>query len=143
MNIQERLATLDRIRKFSRLMDTAFRIPGTPFRFGWDPIIGLIPGLGDVIDTVFSAYLIFLAAQFGLPKGTLGWMVFNVSLEAIVGSFPLIGDAFDAYYKSNIRNLALLEQHLQAVEPELEAATQLSSQPVAEGKQVLPVSTSR
>ena len=123
MNTQERLATLDRIRRFSRLMDTAFRIPGTPFRFGWDPIIGLIPGLGDVIDTAFSAYLIFLAARFGLPKGVLGWMVFNISLEAIVGAIPLIGDAFDAYYKSNIRNLALLEQHLQVTEPELEAAT--------------------
>jgi hypothetical protein len=120
MNTLDRLATLDRIRKFSRLMDTAFRIPGTPFRFGWDPIIGLIPGLGDVIDTVFSAYLIFLATRFSLPKGVLGWMVFNVGLEAIVGSVPLIGDVFDAYYKSNIRNLALLEQHLQVAEPELE-----------------------
>lgn len=126
MDIQERLATLDRIRKFSRLMDTAFRIPGTPFRFGWDPIIGLIPGLGDVIDTGFSAYVIFLAARFSLPRGVLGWMVFNIVLEAIVGTVPLIGDLFDAYYKSNIRNLALLERHLQVAEPELESADSMS-----------------
>lgn len=119
MNTQERLATLGRIRKWSRLMDTAFRIPGTPFRIGWDPIIGLIPGLGDLIDTAFSAYLLFLASQFGLPKNVLGWMVFNIGLEAIVGSIPLIGDVFDAFYKSNIRNLALLEQHLQVAEPDL------------------------
>lgn len=119
MNTQERLATLGRIRKWSRLMDTAFRIPGTPFRIGWDPIIGLIPGLGDLIDTAFSAYLLFLASQFGLPKNVLGWMVFNIGLEAIVGSIPLIGDVFDAFYKSNIRNLALLEQHLQVTEPDL------------------------
>ncbi|HCF25644.1 MAG TPA: DUF4112 domain-containing protein [Cyanobacteria bacterium UBA11049] len=119
MNTQERLATLGRIRKLSRLMDTAFRIPGTPFRFGWDPIIGLIPGLGDLIDTAFSAYLLFLASQFGLPKNVLGWMVFNIGLEAIVGSIPLIGDVFDAFYKSNIRNLALLEKHLQVTEPDL------------------------
>ena len=119
MNTQERLATLGRIRKWSRLMDTAFRIPGTPFRIGWDPIIGLLPGVGDLIDTAFSAYLLFLASQFGLPKNVLGWMVFNIGLEAIVGSIPLIGDVFDAFYKSNIRNLALLEKHLQVNEPDL------------------------
>ena len=119
MNTQERLATLGRIRKLSRLMDTAFRIPGTPFRIGWDPIIGLLPGVGDLIDTAFSAYLLFLASQFGLPKNVLGWMVFNIGLEAIVGSIPLIGDVFDAFYKSNIRNLALLEKHLQVNEPDL------------------------
>ena len=119
MNTQERLATLGRIRKLSRLMDTAFRIPGTPFRIGWDPIIGLLPGLGDLIDTAFSAYLLFLASQFGLPKNVLGWMVFNIGLEAIVGSIPLIGDVFDAFYKSNIRNLALLEKHLQVTQSDL------------------------
>lgn len=119
MNTVERLATLNRIRKFSRLLDTAFRVPFTPFRIGWDPIIGLIPGLGDAIDTAMSAYLLFLAARFQLPRNVFGWMVFNIALEAVVGAIPLIGDLFDAYYKSNIRNLALLEQHLQATEPEL------------------------
>ncbi|HEY9909265.1 MAG TPA: DUF4112 domain-containing protein, partial [Thermosynechococcaceae cyanobacterium] len=68
MNTQERLHTLDRVRKLSRLLDTAFRIPGTPFRFGWDPIVGLVPGLGDVINTGFSVYVIFLAARFRLPR---------------------------------------------------------------------------
>jgi hypothetical protein len=119
MNKIERLATLNRIRSFSRLMDNAFRIPGTPFRIGWDPIIGLIPGLGDAIDTGISAYIIVMAARFGLPRSVLGWMIFNVGLEAVLGSVPLIGDLFDAFYKSNIRNLALLEQHLQTAEPEL------------------------
>ena len=119
MNTVERLATLERIRKFSRLLDTAFRIPGTPFRVGWDPIIGLIPGLGDLIDTAFSAYLLFLAAKFGLPRNVFGWMVFNISVEAVVGTVPLIGDVFDAFFKSNIRNLALLEKHLQVAQPDL------------------------
>lgn len=118
-NTAERLATLNRIRKWSRLLDSAFRIPGTPFRIGLDPILGLLPFAGDLIDTGFSAYLIFLAARFGLPKDVLGWMVFNVGLEAVVGSVPLVGDAFDAFFKSNIRNLALLEKHLQTSEPEL------------------------
>ena len=126
MNTVERLATLDRIRKLSRLMDTAFRIPGTPFRIGWDPIIGLLPGVGDVIDTAFSAYILFLAARFRLPRNLFGWMVFNIALEAVVGTVPLLGDLFDAYFKSNIRNLALLEQHLQVVEPELREADALN-----------------
>lgn len=119
MNTQERLANLGRIRKLSRLMDTAFRIPGTPFRIGWDPIIGIVPGLGDLIDTAISVYLLFLATQFGLPRRVLGWMLFNIGLEAIVGAIPLIGDLFDAFYKSNIRNLILLEKHLQVTEPDL------------------------
>jgi hypothetical protein len=120
MNTTERLITLNRIRKLSRLMDTAIRIPGTKFRIGLDPIIGLIPGAGDLISTTLSAYIIYLATRFGLPPQDLRKMIFHIGLEAVVGSVPLIGDLFDAYYKSNIRNLAILEQHLQATEPELE-----------------------
>ncbi len=120
MNITERLATLNRIRKLSRLMDTAIRIPGTGFRIGLDPIIGLLPGGGDLISTAFSAYIIYLATRFGIPGKDLKKMLFNIGLEAVVGTVPLVGDLFDAYYKSNIRNLAILEQHLQAAEPELE-----------------------
>lgn len=126
MDIQTRLANLERIRRFSRLMDSAFRIPGTSFRFGWDPIIGLIPGLGDAIDTGVSAYLIFLATQFQLPPRVLGWMVFNIGLEAVVGSVPIAGDVFDAFFKANIRNLALLEGHLQTTAPKLEAIDPLN-----------------
>jgi hypothetical protein len=120
MNTVERLATLNRIRKLSRLMDTAIRIPGIGFRIGLDPIIGLIPGAGDLISTAFSAYIIYLATRFQIPGKDLRKMLFNIGLEAAVGTVPLVGDLFDAYYKSNIRNLALLEQHLQATEPELE-----------------------
>lgn len=119
MNTTERLATLNRIRKLSRLMDTAIRIPVINFRIGLDPIIGLIPGAGDLVSTAFSAYIIFLAARFNLPREVLTRMIFNIALEAVVGSVPLVGDLFDAFYKSNIRNLALLEQHLQVDEPEL------------------------
>lgn len=124
MNNTERLATLNRIRKFSRLMDTAIAIPGTKFRIGLDPIIGLVPGAGDLVDTAFSAYLIYLATRFKLPPKTLGKMIYNISLEAVIGSIPLIGDIFDAFYKSNIRNLALLEEHLAVVEPELTAVAE-------------------
>jgi hypothetical protein len=118
MNTAQRLQTLTRIRKLSRLMDTAFRIPGTPFRIGLDPIIGLVPGLGDLIATAFSTYILFLAARFSLPREALGKMIYNIALEAAIGTIPLFGDIFDAFYKSNIRNLQILEQHLDIVEPE-------------------------
>ena len=122
MNTVERLATLNRIRRLSRLLDSAIRIPFTGFRIGLDPIIGLVPGAGDLIDTAFSAYIVFLAARFGLPGQTLQKMIFNIGLEAVVGSLPIAGDLFDAYFKSNIRNLALLEKHLQESEPDLTEA---------------------
>jgi hypothetical protein len=119
MDAAKRLATLNRIRKLSRIMDTSIGIPFTKFRIGIDPILGLVPGAGDLISTAFSAYIIFLATRFGLPREDLTKMIFNVGLEAVVGTVPLVGDLFDAFYKSNIRNLAILEQHLTVVEPEL------------------------
>ncbi|MFB2937231.1 DUF4112 domain-containing protein [Aerosakkonemataceae cyanobacterium BLCC-F154] len=118
INTLERLATLNRIRKFTYLMDSAFRVPIVGFRFGLDPIIGLVPGAGDLISTAFSAYLIYLAARFRLPPQIFRQMIFNVALEAVVGTVPLVGDLFDAFYKSNIRNLALLEKHLGIEDPE-------------------------
>ncbi|WP_236739092.1 DUF4112 domain-containing protein [[Phormidium ambiguum] IAM M-71] len=118
INTLERLATLNRIRKFTYLMDSAFRIPVIGFRFGLDPIVGLIPGAGDIVSTAFSAYLIYLAARFRLPPQIFRQMIFNVALEAVIGTVPLVGDIFDAFYKSNIRNLALLEKHLGIDDPE-------------------------
>lgn len=123
MNTAERLANLNRIRKLSRLMDTAIGIPGTKFRIGLDPIFGLVPGAGDLISTAFSAYIIYLATRFKIPTEDLKKMIFNIGLEAVVGTVPLVGDLFDAYYKSNIRNLAILEQHLQKAEPNLGVAS--------------------
>ncbi|MBD2039795.1 DUF4112 domain-containing protein [Microcoleus sp. FACHB-672] len=125
MNTAQRLATLNRIRKLSRLMDTAIGIPGTRFRIGIDPILGLVPGAGDLVSTAFSAYIIYLAARFNIPREFLAKMIFNVGLEAVVGTVPLVGDLFDAYYKSNIRNLAILEQHLQVVDPKLEELSEI------------------
>lgn len=129
-NTVQRIANLNRIRKFTYLMDSAFRIPIIGFRFGLDPVIGLIPGAGDLVSTAFSAYLIYLAARFQLPPQILRQMIFNVALEAAVGTVPLVGDLFDAFYKSNIRNLALLEKHLEIDDPETtEQINSVISQP--------------
>ena len=122
MNQLERIAELNRIRKFSRWLDSAFKIPGTSFRFGWDPIIGLVPGAGDLVSTALSAYMIYLAARFQLPPKIFLKMLVNLGIEATVGTIPLIGDIFDAFFKANIRNFELLEQHIREAEPELTQA---------------------
>ena len=114
-----KLATLNRLRKFSRLLDNAVGIPGTKFRIGLDPILGLIPGAGDFLGTALSAYLVVEAARLGVPKETLVKMVSNIVLESAVGTVPVIGDLFDAAWKANTKNFELVEAHLnilQAVE---------------------------
>lgn len=107
-----KLATLNRLRKFSRLLDNAIGIPGTKFRVGLDPILGLIPGGGDFLGTVLSAYLVIEAARLGLPKETLFKMVSNIVLESAVGTIPVVGDLFDVAWKANTKNFELLETHL-------------------------------
>lgn len=128
------LRNLNRIRRISRLMDTAFKIPVLGIKVGWDPVFGLIPGLGDLIATAVSAYVIVLAARFRLPRGILAQMVFNIGLEAVVGTVPLVGDLFDAFYKSNVRNLKLLEAHLQCESTGLEEADDLNLSSVRDGE---------
>jgi hypothetical protein len=96
----------------TRLLDNAFRIPGTPYRVGFDAVIGLVPGIGDAIGAIFSTFIIFHAARLGTPTSTLIRMIANVGLDTIVGEVPLLGDLFDAGWKSNVRNMALLEEHL-------------------------------
>jgi len=127
--VSDRLRTLNRIRKLSRLMDTAIGIPGTKFRIGLDPIIGLLPGAGDLVATGLSVYTLVLAARFRLPGSLMRGMILNVALESVVGSVPIVGDIFDAFFKANMRNLAVLEQHLQENFPELQTkdAENLSS----------------
>jgi hypothetical protein len=134
INTAAQLRNLTRIRRISRLMDTAFRIPVLGLKVGWDPVLGLIPGLGDLIATAISAYVIVLAARFGLPRGILTQMIFNIGLEAVVGTVPLVGDLFDAFYKSNVRNLKLLEAHLQCESTELEDADSLNLNSVQNGE---------
>jgi len=85
-------------------------VPGTGVRFGLDPILGLIPGLGDVAGAALSGYLVLLAARLGAPRVVVLRMVANVAVDSIVGSVPLLGDLFDVAWKSNTRNLALLER---------------------------------
>lgn len=110
--LESRAARLDRLHQLSFLLDNAIRIPGTSYRIGLDPLLGLIPGGGDTAGLVMSAFIVLEAAQMGASKSTLSMMAFNILLETLVGIFPGAGDLFDVVWKSNVKNIELLEQHL-------------------------------
>ncbi|MDJ1168098.1 DUF4112 domain-containing protein [Roseofilum sp. BLCC_M154] len=105
---------LQRLRRLSQLLDNALGIPGLNYRIGLDPIIGLIPGGGDVVSAILSAYIVLEATRFGLPKETLGRMVINILIDTLTGIVPILGDIFDLTWKANAMNMQLLEDHLQA-----------------------------
>lgn len=114
LNDPDRIALL---RRWSRLLDAAFRVPGTRFRFGLDPIIGLIPGLGDVVTPLFAAALLLEARRRRVPWIVQLRMLLNVAIDAMVGVVPVAGDFWDAVWKANTRNLALLERHARGGTP--------------------------
>jgi hypothetical protein len=96
----------------SRILDTLFRIPGTRVRFGLEPVIGLIPILGDQVTTLISATLLFRSLQYRLPKIALVRMGLNIALNGLVGMVPIIGDVFVLWYKPNIRNCRILQRYV-------------------------------
>jgi hypothetical protein len=96
----------------SRLLDSAFVIPGTRYRFGLDALIGLVPGLGDAISAFFSGYIILQASRLGAPKSVVTRMIANVAIDTAVGWVPVLGDLFDVAWKANLKNMALLESHV-------------------------------
>ncbi|MGH7200156.1 MAG: DUF4112 domain-containing protein [Planctomycetaceae bacterium] len=102
---------LRRIRLLARVMDEAFEIPGTNVKIGWDGIIGLIWGVGDVATAVVSGYLIYEAVQLGLPKRKISMMVGNVAIDLLAGSVPIIGDIFDFTWKADRRNAWIVQKH--------------------------------
>ena len=102
---------LKSVELLARLMDSRFQIPGTRFRFGLDPLIGLIPGLGDFTGFLFSGYMLLVCARNGASNFLLARMTLNILIDALIGSIPLVGDLFDFAYKANNRNLKLMQQH--------------------------------
>ena len=106
------ITKVNQLRRLSQLLDNAIPVPGTKFRFGIDPILGVIPGGGDTVAGALGAYIIVEAARMGLPRGVLGQMVGNIVLDSLAGIVPIVGDLFDVGWKANVRNIALLEKHL-------------------------------
>jgi hypothetical protein len=108
---------VERARLAARLLDSAIRIPGTSIRIGLDPLIGLVPGLGDVTGAAMSGYTVLLAARLGAPSSVVLRMVLNIGLDTLFGAVPMLGDLFDFGWKANTRNVALLDQYLDAPAP--------------------------
>lgn len=106
---------IDNARALARVLDTAVGVPGTKIRIGLDAILGLIPGAGDAVSAALSGYIILAAARAGASKPVLLRMIGNVLLDTVIGAVPVLGDLFDVAFRSNARNVALLERH--AVDP--------------------------
>lgn len=104
---------LERLRRLGYLLDNSIPIPGTGFRIGLETIVGLVPGVGDLVGGGFSAWIILQAARLGAPPSLLARMGWNLLVDVVVGAVPLLGDLFDAGFKANLRNLALLERHVE------------------------------
>ena len=110
--MEDRDAVRRRIAQAAWLLDNSIPLPGVRFRIGLDAILGLIPGIGDVLGVLLSSYIVREAARAGAPPSVLTRMAFNVALEGVVGMIPFLGDVFDAAWKANQRNLALFDAHL-------------------------------
>jgi hypothetical protein len=107
--LRERLDNLDRL---AHLMDEAFRIPGTNIRFGIDNIVGLLPAVGDAIPLLTHGYLVAQAIRIGARKRTHARMFANAFIDMTLGVIPIVGDAFDVFWKSNRRNVELLRREI-------------------------------
>jgi hypothetical protein len=103
----------ERLQRVSWLLDNAIPIPFTRFRIGLDPLIGLIPGLGDALGAAMSGWIVLEAARFGVSKSVLLRMLVNVGIDTVVGAVPGVGDLFDFAWKSDQMNLKLLGRHLE------------------------------
>ena len=106
---------LERVRRFAVLLDSGIRIPGTRIRIGLDPILGLVPGLGDATGAALSAGIFAEGIRRGASRATLVRMAANIALDLLVGAVPVLGDVFDVVLKANLRNVALIER--QAADP--------------------------
>ncbi|WP_254524892.1 DUF4112 domain-containing protein [Natrinema caseinilyticum] len=105
-------AALDRMQTVAHALDKGIRVPGTEFRFGLDPIAGILPGAGDSAAAVVSLYIVAESARMGVSRSTLLRMLAVVAVDAVGGSVPVLGVIFDAFWKANTRNLSLALQDL-------------------------------
>jgi hypothetical protein len=103
---------LERVRRIATLLDNAIPIPGTRYRIGLDPLLGLLPGVGDAVGAVMAGYILVESARLGVPQSVLLRMLLNIGVDSAVGAVPGLGDLFDFVWKADAKNLSLLQRHL-------------------------------
>ena len=108
----EDIKRLKRVEAFARMMDAQFKIPFTRFSIGLDGIIGLLPGIGDGAAFMMALFPVFQAHKAGAGLGLKTRMLFNILIDTVIGSIPLVGDLFDIGFKANLRNAELLRRFL-------------------------------
>lgn len=119
MNIerQSKLARLQRIDKLGKWLDARYRIPGTRIRFGYDGLLGLVPGIGDTLTLLLSAYIVREGFALKLPLSAKAKMLWNIFVDWLVGLIPIVGDLLDVGYKGNLKNIRLIKEHYRRRDP--------------------------
>jgi hypothetical protein len=113
-------AILQRIELMEHVLERSFVIPGIGYRVGFDAIAGLVPVIGDLVAAAMGSYIIWEAKNLGLPKWKLWRMAGNVAVDTALGAIPVVGDAFDLFFRSNTRNLKIVKKHLAKHHPLIE-----------------------
>jgi hypothetical protein len=108
---QQTRAELRHLDTLAKMMDSQFSIPGTNIRFGFDALIGLIPGAGDFATFLVSGFMVFILARNGASGAVMARMALNIVIDALIGSIPVVGDLFDIVFKANDRNMKLMHEH--------------------------------
>ena len=112
MNITDKQLVKKRLDRLAWYLDNSIKLPGVNFRVGIDPLVGLIPGIGDAIGAIMSSYILSEAARLGAPKSILLKMAFNIAVDALAGALPIFGDLFDFGWKANQRNARIIGDYL-------------------------------
>jgi hypothetical protein len=102
---------LDLLRRWSTQLDSVFRVPGTNIRFGWDPVVGVVPWAGDLVTAAYAMAIVVTGMQLGIPRIVQVRMLMNVAIDVLGGAVPILGDMFDVAWKANLRNMRLLDEH--------------------------------
>ena len=114
---REPLAVRKRVEALEMLLERSFHIPGTRIPFGLDSIVGLVPVIGDLVTAAMGAYMVWEARNLGMSKWQLIRMTANVGIDTAIGAIPLLGDAFDLFWRSNSKNLRIIKRHLDKHHP--------------------------
>ena len=114
---REPLAVRKRVEALEMLLERSFHIPGTRIPFGLDSIVGLVPVVGDLVTAAMGAYMVWEARNLGMSKWQLIRMTANIGIDTAIGAIPLLGDAFDLFWRSNSKNLRIIKRHLDKHHP--------------------------